>query len=215
MRDESAVLPICDPRRRGVSGRGRGRRRRSIFRGLRGYRTGGTLHIIVNNQVGFTTDPIDARSTHYASDLAKGFEVPIIHVNGDDAESCLHAVRARHRIPREVRQGLSDRLVGYRRHGHNETDEPAFTQPELYKKIRAHPSPREVWGKRLVAEGVVSDEEVKRLDAEVAANFERIQTAMKAGEIHPTRAPRAEGGRGGSVGREPGHGASMPSGCAS
>src|SRR4029079_18484829 len=76
-------------------------------------------------------------------------------------------------------------LVGYRRHGHNETDEPSFTQPTLYKKIRSHPSPREVWGNRLVAEGVVTAEEVKKLDADAAAEFDRIQTAMKAGEIHP------------------------------
>jgi 2-oxoglutarate dehydrogenase E1 component len=160
--------------------------------GLEGFRTGGTLHVIVNNQVGFTTDPIDGRSTHYASDLAKGFEVPIIHVNADDAESCVHVTRLGIEYRAKFGKDFLIDVVGYRRHGHNETDEPSFTQPELYKKIRSHPSPREVWGTRLVAEGVVTDAEVKKLDADAAANFDRIQTAMKSGEIHPPehRAPK-------------------------
>ena len=191
VRDESLVLPICVHGDAAFPGEGVVPETFNLS-GLKGFRTGGTLHIIVNNQVGFTTDPIDARSTHYASDLAKGFEVPIIHVNGDDAESCLHAVELGIEYRAKFGKDFLIDVVGYRRHGHNETDEPAFTQPELYKKVRAHPSPREVWGKRLVAEGVVSDDEVKRLDAEAAANFDRIQTAMKAGEIHPPehRAPK-------------------------
>ena len=151
---------------------------------LNGFRTGGTLHIIVNNQVGFTTDPIDARSTRYASDLAKGFEVPIVHVNADDAESCIHVVRLGIEYRAKFGKDFLIDLVGYRRHGHNETDEPAFTQPTLYKKIRSHPTPREVWGNRLVAEGIVTDEQVKQIDGEAAAEFDRILTAMKAGEIH-------------------------------
>ena len=114
--------------------------------GLHAYRTGGTLHIIVNNQVGFTTDPIDARSTHYASDLAKGFEIPIVHVNADDAESCVHVVRLAVDYRAKFGKDFLIDVVGYRRHGHNETDEPAFTQPMLYKKIRAHPTPRESVG---------------------------------------------------------------------
>src|SRR5207253_1857971 len=124
----------------------------------------GTRHIIVNNQVGFTTDPIDARSTRHASDLAKGFEVPIVHVNADDAESCIHVVRLAIEYRAKFGKDFLIDLVGYRRHGHNETDEPAFTQPTLYKKIRAHPSPREVWASRLVAEGIVTAEEVKKID---------------------------------------------------
>src|SRR5205085_944135 len=117
---------------------------------LRGYRVGGTLHIISNNQVGFTTDPTDARSTHYASDMAKGFEIPVVHVNADDIEACVQAVRLgiayRQRWGRDF---LID-VVGYRRHGHNEADQPVFTQPMLYAKIAKHPSPREIWGERLV-----------------------------------------------------------------
>ena len=120
---------------------------------LRGYRVGGTLHIIVNNQVGFTTDPIDARSTHYASDLAKGFEIPIMHVNADDAEACIAAVRLAFAYRAKFGKDLLIDLVGYRRHGHNETDEPAFTQPKLYAKITAHPTVPQVWAQRLVARG--------------------------------------------------------------
>jgi 2-oxoglutarate dehydrogenase E1 component len=183
-RDELAVVPICVHGDAAFPGEGVVPETFNLS-GLKGYSTGGTLHIIVNNQVGFTTDPIDARSTRYASDLAKGFEVPIVHVNADDAESCVHVVRLGIEYRAKFGKDFLIDLVGYRRHGHNETDEPAFTQPTLYKKIRAHPSPREVWGQRLVSEGVVTAEEVKQLDANIAAEFDRIQTAMKAGEIHP------------------------------
>src|SRR3954463_7880476 len=183
-RDEAAVIPVCIHGDAAFPGEGVVPETFNLS-GLNGFRTGGTLHIIVNNQVGFTTDPIDARSTRYASDLAKGFEVPIVHVNADDAESCIHVVRLGIEYRAKFGKDFLIDLVGYRRHGHNETDEPAFTQPTLYKKIRAHPSPREVWGNRLVAEGVVTAEEVKQLDAALAAEFDRIQTAMKAGEIHP------------------------------
>jgi len=182
-RDEAAVLPICVHGDAAFPGEGVVAETFNLS-GLTGFRTGGTLHIIVNNQVGFTTDPIDARSTRYASDLAKGFEVPIVHVNADDAESCVQVVGLAIEYRAKFGKDFLIDVVGYRRHGHNETDEPAFTQPTLYKKIRAHPSPREVWGNRLVAEGVVTAEEVKQIDVEAAANFDRIQTAMKAGEIH-------------------------------
>ena len=184
MRDESAVVPICVHGDAAFPGEGVVPETFNLS-GLEGYRTGGTLHIIVNNQVGFTTDPIDARSTRYASDLAKGFEVPIVHVNADDAESCVRVVQLGIEYRTKFGKDFLIDLVGYRRHGHNETDEPAFTQPTLYKKIKAHPSPREVWGNRLVAEGVVTAEDVKKLDADAAAEFDRILTAMKAGELHP------------------------------
>src|SRR6202171_1722050 len=155
-RDESAVLPVCVHGDAAFPGEGVVAETFNLS-GLEGFRTGGTLHIIVNNQVGFTTDPIDGRSTHYASDLAKGFEVPIIHVNADDAESCVHVTRLGIEYRAKFAKDFLIDVVGYRRHGHHETDEPSFTQPELYKKIRSHPSPREVWGNRLVAEGVVTD----------------------------------------------------------
>ncbi|HEY9450688.1 MAG TPA: thiamine pyrophosphate-dependent enzyme, partial [Gemmatimonadaceae bacterium] len=116
---------------------------------LEGFTTGGTLHIIGNNQVGFTTDPRDARSTYYASDLAKGFEVPIVHVNGDDAQACVAAVWLALAYREKFGKDFLIDVVGYRRHGHNETDEPVYTQPLLYAAIKPHPAPREVWGQRL------------------------------------------------------------------
>ncbi|HWL41251.1 MAG TPA: 2-oxoglutarate dehydrogenase E1 component [Gemmatimonadaceae bacterium] len=183
-RDEALVLPICVHGDAAFPGEGIVPETFNLS-GLTGFRTGGTLHIIVNNQVGFTTDPIDARSTHYASDPAKGFEVPIVHVNADDAGSCVQVVRLGIEYRARFGKDFLIDVVGYRRHGHNETDEPSFTQPTLYKKIRAHPSPREVWGARLVEEGLVSADDVKQLDAEIAANLERIQSATKSGEIHP------------------------------
>ncbi|HJP58760.1 MAG TPA: thiamine pyrophosphate-dependent enzyme, partial [Gemmatimonadaceae bacterium] len=170
-RDELAVVPICVHGDAAFPGEGVVAETFNLS-GLRGYTTGGTLHIIVNNQLGFTTDPVDARSTRYSSDLAKGFEVPIVHVNADDAESCVRVVQLGIEYRAKFRKDFLIDLVGYRRHGHNETDEPSFTQPTLYKKIKAHPSPREVWGNRLVAEGVVSDEDVKKLDAAAAAEFD-------------------------------------------
>ena len=191
-RDEAAVLPICVHGDAAFPGEGVVAETLNLS-GLTGFRTGGTLHIIVNNQVGFTTDPIDARSTHYASDLAKGFEIPIVHVNADDAESCVHVVRLAVEYRANFGKDFLIDVVGYRRHGHNETDEPSFTQPTLYQKIRSHPSPREVWGTRLVAEGILTANEVKQIDVDAAANFDRIQTAMKSGEIHtPEHNPAKE-----------------------
>jgi 2-oxoglutarate dehydrogenase E1 component len=168
---------------------------------LTGFSTGGTLHIIANNQVGFTTDPRDGRSTYYASDLAKGFEIPIVHVNGDDAEACIVAVRLGLAYREKFGKDFLVDLVGYRRHGHNETDEPAYTQPLLYAAIKQHPSPREVWGQRLVREGLVSDEEVKALDAEIQAEFDRVYAAVKAGTADaPPHLPGNQRGPTGQLG---------------
>jgi len=172
-RDESCVLPVCVHGDAAFMGEGVVAEALNMSR-LRGYRVGGTLHIIVNNQVGFTTDPIDARSTHYASDLAKGFDIPVVHVNADDAEAYVAAVRIAIAYREHFRKDFLIDLVGYRRHGHNETDEPAFTQPQLYEAIKAHPTPREVWGARLVREGIVTEEEVREAERAVAERLERI-----------------------------------------
>src|SRR5687767_7919321 len=146
---------------------------------LRGYTVGGTLHIIVNNQVGFTTDPRDARSTHYASDLAKGFEIPIVHVNADNLEACIAAVRLGVAYRTKFKKDFLIDLVGYRRHGHNEGDEPTFTQPTLYATIKAHPTPRQVWGERLVREGVVTTEDVQAAEREIAQLLEKTYDEAK------------------------------------
>ena len=127
---------------------------------LNGYTVGGTIHIIVNNQLGFTTEPQDYRSTYFASDLAKGFEVPIIHVNADDPEAALMAVRIAHAYRDQFHKDILIDLVGYRRWGHNEGDEPAFTQPQMYEVIRSHPTVRELYARLLQEQSVVSQEDV-------------------------------------------------------
>jgi 2-oxoglutarate dehydrogenase E1 component len=147
---------------------------------LAGYKAGGTIHIIVNNQIGFTTDPNDSRSTHYASDLAKGFEVPIFHVNADNAEACVQAVRVACAYRATFGKDVLIDLVGYRRHGHNEGDEPTFTQPSRYAAIKAHPTPREVWGARLVQDGLLLPDEVALIEREVSEQFASRHAAMKA-----------------------------------
>jgi 2-oxoglutarate dehydrogenase E1 component len=193
-RDESAALPVVVHGDAAFPGEGVVSETLNLEL-LRGYRVGGTLHIIANNQVGFTTDPLDSRSTHYASDLAKGFEIPVVHVNGDDPEACVQAVRLgiayRHRFGKDF---LID-LVGYRRHGHNEADQPSFTQPLLYAKVAEHASPREVWGARLVRAGVVSEDDVKAVDAAVADRLRQIYQEMK-GQLASGAGARAENGTG-------------------
>jgi 2-oxoglutarate dehydrogenase E1 component len=148
---------------------------------LAGYRTGGTIHLITNNQVGFTTDMVDARSTRHASDLAKGFDVPIIHVNADDPEACVAAVRLAMAYKEKFREDVLIDLVGYRRHGHNEGDEPNYTQPQMYERIRALPTVREIYAASLAERGVVSADAAK---SEAEAAYQRlveVQQNFKAG----------------------------------
>ncbi len=130
---------------------------------LPGYTTGGTIHIIANNQLGFTAKPEESRSTTFASDLAKGFRMPIIHVNADDPIACITAARTALAFREEFNRDFVIDLIGYRRRGHNEGDEPAFTQPQMYKRIEAHPSVRKLWADRLVDQGVIEPEMPERL----------------------------------------------------
>jgi 2-oxoglutarate decarboxylase len=150
------------------------------LQGLDGYKVGGTVHIITNNQVGFTTDPDDARSTRWASDLAKGFDVPIIHVNADDVPACISAVRLAFAFRKEFGHDVLIDLIGYRRFGHNESDEPAYTQPEMYAKIKTKKRVSELWADSLVTEGVVSKEEVERQAQEVWDNLTLLHQRLKA-----------------------------------
>src|SRR5215208_4183730 len=122
---------------------------------LPGYSTGGTIHIIVNNQLGFTAGAEEEYSTSYASGLARGFKIPIIHVNADDPEACVEAARLAIAYRKQFHRDFLIDLIGYRRHGHNEGDEPAFTQPVMYKKIGAHPTVREIWARTLVERGAI------------------------------------------------------------
>jgi len=148
---------------------------------LPGYSTGGTVHIITNNQLGFTTDPRDARSTDYASDLAKGFDHPIIHVNADDPPACLAAVRLAMAYRERFRGDVIIDLVGYRRHGHNEADEPAYTQPRMYARIAGLPTVREQWAQELVARRHVAQEEVEAMQQAAYDRLAKVQQRVKAG----------------------------------
>jgi 2-oxoglutarate dehydrogenase E1 component len=151
---------------------------------LEGYKTGGTIHIIVNNQIGFTTDPEDGRSTKYCTDVAKMLQVPIFHVNGEDPEACVYvtemALDFREKFGRDV---VID-LICYRKYGHNEGDEPAFTQPTMYSAIRSRPPVQKVYSDRLIQEGVVTPEEVADLDAKFQGKLKQAFDDVKAGPKH-------------------------------
>ncbi|MGB2876082.1 MAG: 2-oxoglutarate dehydrogenase E1 component [Gaiellaceae bacterium] len=154
---------------------------------LTGYSTGGTLHLIANNQIGFTTDPADGRSTRYSSDLAKGFDLPIVHVNADDAEAALAAVRLAMEFRRRFWTDVVIDLVGYRRYGHNEQDEAAYTQPLMAARIERQPSVREQYAAALVDEGVVTEEEADELAAQVEAKLKEAHERLRStfGEAVP------------------------------
>jgi 2-oxoglutarate dehydrogenase E1 component len=190
-RDESRVLPILVHGDAAFPGEGVVAETLNLAM-LVGYRVGGTLHIIANNQVGFTTDPVESRSTYYASDLAKGFEIPVVHVNADDAEACIQAVRLAIAYRQRFHKDFLIDVVGYRRHGHNEADQPSFTQPKLYDLIKVHPSPREVWGARLVRERVVTEDDVQSMDREVADALEQIFAQTKNADTDEYPAVRDE-----------------------
>jgi len=159
--------------------------------GLRGHRTGGSLHFIVNNQIGFTTAPRFSRSSPYPSDLAKMIDAPIFHVNGDDPEAVVHVAK----IAIEYRQRFGKPVVidmfCYRRHGHNEADEPAFTQPLMYARIREHPSVVEVYSRRLVEEGLLTRAEVDFMQSGFRAYLEEELAASDA--YRPNRADWLDG----------------------
>jgi 2-oxoglutarate dehydrogenase E1 component len=153
---------------------------------LRGYTTGGTVHIVQNNQVGFTTDPEDARSTPYAADMAKGFNVPIVHVNADDVEACTAAVRLGMAYRERWGRDIVIDVIGYRRFGHNETDEPAYTQPAMAAAIKNHPPVSELYAQKLIDEGVVNPADVKAESElrkeEVGKALRDLREKMEAGE---------------------------------
>ena len=142
---------------------------------LPGYRTGGTIHIITNNQLGFTTERQDARSTTYASDLAKGFEMPVVHVNADDPEACLAVTRMAYAYREKFSKDFMIDLIGYRRFGHNEGDEPSYTQPLMYEEIRSHPSVREIWARELERRSIVEEGEAERMVEEILAKMEEVR----------------------------------------
>src|SRR6266702_4223193 len=149
--------------------------------GLRGHRTGGSLHFIVNNQIGFTTNPRYSRSSPYPSDVAKMIEAPIFHVNGDDPEAVVFAAKISTEFRQKFQKPVVIDMFCYRRHGHNEGDEPSFTQPLMYKAIAAHPSTLEIYGKKLAAEGIVSAGEVEKMKADWRA---RLDVELEASQSY-------------------------------
>ncbi|WP_219914593.1 2-oxoglutarate dehydrogenase E1 component [Thalassobacillus sp. CUG 92003] len=161
---------------------------------LPGYRTGGTLHIIANNLVGFTTNRKDGRSTRYASDLAKGFEIPILHVNADDPEACLSAMAFAYEYRKKYHKDFLIDLIGYRRYGHNEMDEPRATQPKLYQEIDAHPTAVSVYGEMLKQEGVIEDGTVDQFLDEVEENLRNTYNNMKENETKDADVKGVPGG---------------------
>ncbi|HKN85024.1 MAG TPA: multifunctional oxoglutarate decarboxylase/oxoglutarate dehydrogenase thiamine pyrophosphate-binding subunit/dihydrolipoyllysine-residue succinyltransferase subunit, partial [Pyrinomonadaceae bacterium] len=143
--------------------------------GLKGYRTGGTIHIIINNQIGFTTSPAAGRSTIYSTDVARMTQLPIFHINGDDPEAAYRVLQIALDYRQEFNKDVVLDLIGFRRLGHNETDEPSYTQPLMYARVKAHPGVRTVYAKRLIKEGVVTEEEVNGL---IEERVRRYQAAL-------------------------------------
>jgi 2-oxoglutarate dehydrogenase E1 component len=158
---------------------------------LKGYRTGGSLHFIVNNQIGFTTYPRYSRSSPYPSDVAKMIDAPIFHVNGDDPEAVVFAAKVAIEFRQKFHKPVVIDMFCYRRHGHNEGDEPAFTQPVMYKKIASHPGTVEIYSKRLIADGVMTEGEVEKAKADWRA---RLDAELEAGSGYkPNKADWLDG----------------------
>ncbi len=151
-----------------------------IMNGLKGYNTGGVMHLIINNQIGFTANPSDSRSTSYASDLAKSIEAPIFHVNGDDAESVVKVSDIATRFRQTFKKDVVIDLICYRRYGHNEGDEPLYTQPVMYGKIKEHPTLEKIYSQKLIADGIISENEHQKMVGEfeefLSAEFEKSTT---------------------------------------
>ena len=146
---------------------------------LKGYSTGGTIHLIVNNQVGFTTNYLDARSSTYCSDVGKVTLSPVLHVNSDDVEAVIHAVTFALEYRNEFNRDVFIDLLGYRKYGHNEGDEPRFTQPKLYKYISSHPNPRDIYGSKLIDQGLIQKQDISKIESEYFSELEEELTDSK------------------------------------
>jgi 2-oxoglutarate dehydrogenase E1 component len=151
---------------------------------LEGYSTGGTVHLIINNQIGFTTRPDEARSTPYSTDVARMVQAPIFHVNGDDPEACIRALQVAFDYRQTFKKDVVIDMFCYRRHGHNEGDDPSFTQPLLYRKIEGHPPPSRIYGEKLVREGVITPEDIEKMRKRVAA---RLEAAFNEAQEHEVK----------------------------
>ncbi|UNY99315.1 2-oxoglutarate dehydrogenase E1 component [Zhouia spongiae] len=170
--DASKVLPIVIHGDAAIAGQGLAYEIVQMAL-LDGYKTGGTIHIVVNNQIGFTTNYIDGRSSTYCTDVAKVTLSPVLHVNADDAEAVVHAVTFALDFRMQFGRDVFIDLLGYRKYGHNEGDEPRFTQPNLYKAIAKHKNARDIYADKLMAEGIIGTDYVKKLEAEYKASLEQ------------------------------------------
>jgi 2-oxoglutarate dehydrogenase E1 component len=179
--DPDTVLPILIHGDAAFPGQGVVAETLNLHR-LDGYTTGGTIHIIANNQIGFTTDTEDSYSTLYASGLARAFKIPIVHVNADDPEACMAAARLAIAYRQQFKHDVLIDLVGYRRYGHNEGDEPSFTQPVMYRRITAHPTVRQVWSKTLESRGKL---ESGAADAMMTSALDALQGVLD--RLNPER----------------------------
>ncbi len=158
---------------------------------LPGYRVGGTVHIVINNQIGFTTAPLYSRSGSYCTDVAKTVQAPIFHVNGDDVEAVMHVSRMAAEYRQAFKKDVFVDIICYRRHGHNESDEPAFTQPQMYKTIKEKPTTRAVYAQKLVTEGAITQDEADQIYKDFNAQLEKEFQA--ATSYKPNRADMLEG----------------------
>ncbi|MGE3065756.1 MAG: 2-oxoglutarate dehydrogenase E1 component [Hyphomicrobiaceae bacterium] len=159
--------------------------------GLKGHRTGGSIHFIINNQIGFTTNPRYSRSSPYCSDVAKMVEAPIFHVNGDYPEAVVYVAKIATEFRQKFQKPVVVDMFCYRRHGHNESDEPAFTQPLMYRRIKSHPTTAEIYSKRLVEEGVLSNEDVEAMRTQFRAHLD--EELKSADSYKPNKADWLDG----------------------
>ena len=168
---------------------------------LEGYTTGGTIHLVINNQIGFTTNPDEARSTPYSTDVARMVQAPIFHVNGDDPEACLRVAQLAYDYRQEFKRDVVIDMFCYRRHGHNEADDPSYTQPILYRKIRQHPSVAVQYGERLVREEFLDEAQVEEIRA---SGLRPLEPGLRRGQEERSAVPGAGSERSGS-GRSDAH----------
>ena len=177
--DSSKVLPIIVHGDAAIAGQGIAYEIAQMSR-LKGYSTGGTIHIVVNNQIGFTTNYLDARSSTYCTDVGKVTLSPVMHVNSDDAEAVVHAVLFALDFRMKFQADVFIDLLGYRKYGHNEGDEPRFTQPKLYKAIAAHKNPRDIYAEKLISQGVIDQKYLMKLEVDYKSSLEKnLQVSKK------------------------------------
>jgi len=180
-KDSNKVLPIIVHGDAAIAGQGLVYELVQMAR-LDGYQTGGTIHIVINNQIGFTTNYLDARSSTYCTDVGKVTLSPVLHVNADDVEAVVHAVLFALDFRLEFKRDVFIDLLGYRKYGHNEGDEPRFTQPKLYKLIAKHPNPKNIYASTLIEQSLISEEEILKIESDYKLKLENLLVDSKKSE---------------------------------